>query len=77
VLPLLPSDRRTNFLILDEPTSHADEVSREIFKERFLPAIQQIVPHTFVISPHEADYIEGSREWLVKKHNGISELIVV
>ena len=75
VLPLLPSDRRTNFLILDEPTSHADEVSRDIFKERFLPAIQQIVPHTFIITPHESDFIEGSKEWLVKKQDGVSEVI--
>lgn len=75
VLPLLPSDRRTNFLILDEPTSHADGISRDIFKERFLPAIQQIVPHTFIITPHESDFIEGSKEWLVKKQNGVSEVI--
>lgn len=76
VLPLLPSDRRTNFLILDEPTSHADDVSRAIFRERFLPAIQQIVPHTFVISPHPDDYAPDSRELLVKKHLGVSEVLV-
>jgi len=77
VLPLLPSDRRTNFLVLDEPTSHADEVSRMIFRERFLPAIQQIVPHTFIITPHADDFLPGSKEWLVKKQNGVSEVIAV
>ena len=75
VLPLLPSDRRTNFLILDEPTSHADEVSRVIFRERFLPAIQQVVPHTVVISPHQDDFLPDSVEWIVKKHNGVSEVL--
>ncbi len=75
VLPLLPDDRRTNFLILDEPTSHTDDVSRTVFRERFLPAIQEIVPHTIVISPHSDDYCEGGVEWLVKKHNGVSEVI--
>lgn len=77
ILPLLPDDRRTNFLILDEPTSHADDVSRAIFRERFLPAIQEVVPHCFIISPHTDDYLEGSSEWLVKKHNGVSTVVTV
>jgi hypothetical protein len=75
ILPLIPSDRRLNVLVLDEPTSHADDVTRAIFRERYLPAILEVVPSVFVITPHASDTLPESREWLVQKRNGVSTVI--
>lgn len=75
ILPLIPSDRRINMIVLDEPTSHADDVTRSIFRERYLPALMEVVPSIYVITPHADDYIEGSAEWLVQKRHGISTIV--
>lgn len=77
ILPLLPSDKRTNFLVLDEPTAHHDEVTRTLFRERFLPSICELVPHVFCITPNPDDYSSNSSEWLVQKKDGVSTLLKV
>lgn len=75
LLPLLPSDMRTNMLTLDEPCAHMDEVSRQKFLHLFLPALAEIVPHIYIITPNADDYCEGSEQWVVKKENGKSSVI--
>lgn len=75
ILSLIPSSMRTNMLVLDEPTSHSDLVTRTLFLERYLPAITQIVPCVYVITPHASDAVPGSAEWLVVKHNGVSTVV--
>ena len=74
LLPLIPEDRRLNMVLLDEPTAHMDGVSRQIFVERYLPALMEVVPHIYVITPHD-EYINGSSEWIVCKQRGVSKLI--
>ncbi len=74
ILVLIPDERRLNVVVLDEPCSHADEVSRQIFLEKYLPALQEIVSHIYVITPHLSDNIEGSSLLVVKKENGKSTL---
>ena len=74
ILVLLPSDRRLNMVVLDEPCSHSDEVSREIFLTRYLPALQEIVPNIYVITPNLSDNLEGSVDLIVQKKNGKSTL---
>ena len=63
-----------NMVLLDEPTAHMDGVSRQIFVERYLPALMEVVPHIYVITPHD-EYINGSSEWIVCKQRGVSKLI--
>ena len=75
LLPLIPSDRRLNMIVLDEPTSHMHSVTRQIFVERFLPALQDVIPHIYVITPHDDDYLTGSNEWIIAKSDGVSTLI--
>jgi DNA repair exonuclease SbcCD ATPase subunit len=75
LLPLLPDSERVNMVILDEPTSHMDKVSRSIFNERFVPVLREIVPSVYIISPHEDDVCQNSHEWIVQKRNGLSSLI--
>ncbi len=76
LLPLLPSDKRVNMLTLDEPCAHMDEISRTKFLHVFLPALSEIVPHIYVITPNRDDYCEGSHQWLVKKKNGTSTVML-
>ena len=76
VLVLIPAERRVSLLVLDEPCSHQDEVSREIFLTKYLPAVQVLVPNVFVITPHQTDYVKGSALWTVIKENGISTITV-
>jgi DNA repair exonuclease SbcCD ATPase subunit len=77
LLPLIPDSRRTNFVILDEPTSHSDTTSRELFLSTYLPALQEVVPNVYVITPHSEDFREGCSEWLIKKQGGKSTVIKV
>lgn len=76
LLALTPDSRRANFLLLDEPTSHMDQVSRQIFNERYLPVVRELVPSVFVITPHADDASANSAEWIVQKKNGESQLIL-
>lgn len=76
ILPLIPDDLRTNILVLDEPSSHSDDVTRQIIVERYLPALAEVVPNVYVITPN-SEYLEGSSEWIVKKKNGISTLMTM
>jgi DNA repair exonuclease SbcCD ATPase subunit len=74
ILVLIPAERRLSMIVLDEPCSHSDEVSRELFLTKFLPVLQEVVPHVYVITPHKSDYVEGSSLLLVKKEKGVSSL---
>lgn len=77
LLPLVPNERRTNILVLDEPVPHQDEVSRRLFLDSYLPALMEVVPNVFVITPHRTDYREGAAEWLITKHKGKSTLVTI
>lgn len=75
LLPLLPDDKRVNMLTLDEPCAHMDSISRTKFLQVFLPALSEIVPNIYVITPHESDYCEGSNLWTVRKESGKSRVL--
>lgn len=76
-LMITPSYKKTNMLILDEPTSHMDEVTRALFNERFLPAVQDLVPNIFVITPHPDDASPNASEWIVEKNKGRSSVNIL
>lgn len=74
IIILIPDERRLSMVTLDEPCSHMDEVSRDLFLTKYLPVLQEIIPHIYVITPNQSDYIEGSSLLLVKKSKGKSTL---
>lgn len=73
LLPLIPDSRRTNFVVLDELTSHMHKSGKELFCERFIPTLRELIPHVFVITNDE-ERTPNSAEWCVVKNKGVSKL---
>ena len=74
ILPLIHDSRRLNMAVLDEPMCHAHEVTRRVFRDKFLPVLCTVVPHVFVITQNEDDYIDGSRKIHFIKECGVSRI---
>lgn len=74
ILPLIHESRRVNMVVLDEPMCHAHEVTRKVFRDKFLPVLCSVVPHVFVITQNDDDYIEGSRKLYIVKEEGVSRI---
>lgn len=73
LLLIVPSYRRTNILVLDEPDTHMDDSTRGLFIDRFIPFLREIVPHTFLITPKDYHNYDAERIVIVKD-NGVSEV---
>lgn len=76
LVPLLPENKRTNFLILDEPDSRCSSAIRSHLIREFLPNLRKIVPHVFWITPKSVDDFQDHRLLTVIKEKGISRLEV-
>lgn len=76
LVPLLPENKRTNFLILDEPDSRCSNAIRSHLIREFLPKLRKIVPHVFWITPKSVDDFQDHRLLTVIKEKGISRLEV-
>lgn len=74
VLPLLPDSLRINLAILDEPCSHMDEASRDLIRDRYMPALKELVPNLFVITQTPEDTLDNSAVWTVIKSGNYSKL---
>ena len=75
LLPLLPDHERVNMVILDEPTSHQDAVSRELFHTRYIPVLREVVPCVYVVDNHRDPLPKDAKEWVVQKQDGVSTLL--
>lgn len=76
LIPLLPENKRTNFLILDEPDSRCSQAIRSHLIREFLPKLQTVVPHVFWITPKSVDDFQDHRLLTVIKEKGVSRLEV-
>ncbi len=74
LLLMIPAERRTNFVVLDEPDSHMDSRTRSLFAERFLPFLREVVPHVFLITPKDHHLYQECERWVVVKEGGVSIL---
>lgn len=72
IMPFIPQNRRTNFIVLDEPESHCSSSVIEHLRENFLPVLKQIVPNIFWITPLDDEFSDN--RWKVTKQNGSSTL---
>lgn len=75
MLIMVEDDRRTNFVVLDEPDSHMDETTRSLFIERYLPALKTLVPHIHLITPLSPHLYSECAYLTVVKENGESRLV--
>jgi DNA repair exonuclease SbcCD ATPase subunit len=75
LITLTPDSRKLNMIVLDEPTSHMHQVTRELFNQKFVPFLRELVPSIFIITPHDDDCSPNSAEWVVEKSKGVSRLI--
>lgn len=70
---LMPAAKRPNFVILDEPDSHMDDATRELFLNTFLPYLQSLIPSVVIITPFSTRY-EADRVIRVVKEKGVATL---
>ncbi len=75
LLKFVPKSKRSNFLVLDEPTSNFGPEFSEAFC-KFLPILNKVIPHIIVITPKADDVksIENAKIFTVVKKRGISTL---
>ncbi len=73
-ISLLPKNKRSNFLILDEPEANMGPEAVATFV-RALPVLNKVIPHIVVITPRPELEIEGSRVFTVVKKGGVSTLV--
>ena len=72
VLPLLPSERRCNAIILDEFEAGMDETTRKLLIDEYLPRLCKLVPHVVFLSPYDVEPDVGRRVLRVEKRGGRS-----
>lgn len=74
LLPLLPENKRTNFIVLDEPDANCSDPVRQHLIREFLPKLQSVVPHVFWITPKNTDYFHDYVQLSVVKEHGVSRV---
>ena len=74
LMSFIPESKRTNVLMLDEPTANFSPEMTEAFV-RFLPTLNSIVDHIIVITPMPQQPYPGAQLWTVVKKNGISSIM--
>lgn len=73
-LTFVPSRKRSNVLILDEPDSNMSAETTEAFK-KLLPILNQVIPSIIVITPRTAERYEGAQEFTVLKEKGEARIV--
>lgn len=74
-LVMVKDDRRTNFVVLDEPDAHMDDVTRGLFVERYLPFLRTLVPHVFLITPKSKHAYSNCDYMTIVKKGGVSRIV--
>jgi DNA repair exonuclease SbcCD ATPase subunit len=74
-LVMVKDDRRTNFVVLDEPDAHMDDVTRGLFIERYLPFLRTLVPHVFLITPKSQHAYSNCDYITIVKKGGVSRIV--
>jgi DNA repair exonuclease SbcCD ATPase subunit len=77
LLPLLPENRRTNFLVLDEPDSNCSDPVRDHLIREFLPKLRTVVPHIFWITPKTIDGFDDCTFIKIEKRSGVSNVSII
>lgn len=73
LLNFVPSHKRCNVMILDEPTAHLSPENTEILQD-VLKMLNAIVPSIIVITPKSTEIYEGAQPYTIVKRNGVSTI---
>lgn len=73
IMPFIPANRRTNFIILDEPDNSCSPAVSSHIIENFLPILKQIIPNIYWITPNDVEHFSNN-QWTVTKKGGSSSL---
>lgn len=73
IMPFIPANRRTNFIILDEPDNSCGPAVSEHIINNFLPILKQIIPNIYWITPNDVEHFSNN-QWTVTKKQGRSAL---
>lgn len=73
-LTFVPSRKRSNVLILDEPSANFSGETTESFK-RLLPILNKVIPSIIVITPRTDERYEGAQEFTVLKEKGEAKVV--
>lgn len=74
MVSIMESSRRTNVLILDEPTTNLDDSYKTNFINDFLPLLQQAFSSVVIITPLNEEHYSGARIFRVEKKGKTSTL---
>ena len=66
LLAFMPAHKRTNVLILDEPSASFSEATMQTFHD-LLPVLQKLVPSIIVITPKAQERYAGAHEFTVHR----------
>jgi DNA repair exonuclease SbcCD ATPase subunit len=66
LLAFMPAHKRTNVLILDEPSASFSEATMKTFHD-LLPVLQKLVPSIIVITPKATERYPGAHEFTVHR----------
>jgi hypothetical protein len=74
LIALMPSNLRSNILVLDELEAGLSSVNRKKFCNDFVPLLQQYVNNLVIITPHMNDdfFIPNAVEQVLVKENGVT-----
>jgi DNA repair exonuclease SbcCD ATPase subunit len=73
-ITLLPKNKRSNLLVLDEPEANLGPARQNLFVKA-LPLMNKIVPHIVILSPRTDLQIPGARVYSLIKDKGVTTLI--
>lgn len=71
LLPFIPENLRTDFIILDEIEAGMKKNTRDLISKEFFKALNQIVPKIVIVTPLDLAeyYIEADREYFLRLKN--------
>lgn len=74
LLTFVPAYKRSNLLILDEPSANFGKETTEAFT-RLLPVLNKRIPSIVIITPKTEDRYEGAHVYTVVKEKGVSRIV--